>query len=128
MYPLSDMLIRIKNAGEAGKETVLVSYSNFKYVVAQILLREGYVSAVNKKGRGVKKLIEITLAYKNDKSKILGVKLASKPSRRVYTGVKNVRLPRQGYGEIILSTPQGVLTGKEAKKKKVGGEVLFTIW
>jgi len=128
MDPLSDMLIHIKNAGEAGKHTVVVSHSNFKFKVAEVLLREGYIAGLARKGRGIKKLIEITLAYNGKRPRIQGIKKLSKPSRRIYQGIRGIRLVRQGFGNVILSTPKGIVTGREARKAKVGGEVLFTIW
>lgn len=128
MDPLSDMLIQIKNAGNAGRESVSIPYSKFVFAVANVLLREGYVASVSRKGRGIKKTIEVSLVYEDSRPKIRGLKRMSKLSRRVYVGIRDIRPVRQGYGNLILSTPRGILTGKEAKKEKVGGEALFTIW
>ena len=128
MDPLADMLVQIKNAGEAGKKSVLVTHSNFKLAVAQVLLRKGYIAGLAKKGREPKRNIEIVIAYQNNEPKIKGIKRLSKVSRRLYANVRNLRPVRQGKGDLILSTPQGILTGAEARKGKVGGETLFTIW
>lgn len=128
MDPLADMIIHIKNTGNAGKEMATVPYSKFKFAVVNTLLREGYISSVNKHGRKEKKFIDIGLAYKNGKPRITGLSRVSKVSRRVYLGVGDMRPVRQGFGDLILSTPKGILTAKEAKKEKVGGEALFKIW
>lgn len=128
MDTLGDMLIQIKNAGLARKESILVPYSNFKYAVATVLLREGYIASLNKKTKKGLKMIEIGLAYNDDASRIGGVKRVSKLSRRIYMRAQDIRPVRQGSGLLVLSTPKGVLTGGEARKEKVGGEALFTIW
>jgi len=128
MDTLSDMLMRIKNATSAGKETAVVPHSKYKYAIAQVLLKEGYIAGVTRKGRGIKKFIEIHLAYEGKKPKIKGIKRVSKASRRLYTNARNIKLIRQGYGNLILSTPKGILTGKEARKEWIGGEALFEIW
>lgn len=128
MDPIADMLTRIQNAGKAGKQTVLVSYSKLKFAVASVLLKEGYILSLNKKGRKDGKFIEISLAYEGRTPKILGVTRISKPSRRMYTTFHDIMPVRQGHGDLILSTPKGILTGKEARTMKVGGEMLFKIW
>jgi len=128
MDSLGNMLHMIKNAGNAGKESVLIPHSNFKFSVAQALLKTGYVAGVSRKGRGAKRIIEISLMYENGNSKVKGVRRLSKPSRRVYFNVGTIKPVRQGHGDLLLSTPKGVLTGREARKLRVGGEVLFTIW
>ena len=126
MDPISDMMTRIRNAGKAGKETVSFPYSKVKFAIATVLLKEGYVSSV--KGKKEQRIIEIGLLYVNAKHKIQGVTRISKPSRRMYTGYSEIKPVRQGFGDVILSTPKGIATGKEARREKSGGEVLFTIW
>ena len=128
MDPIADTIIQIKNAGIAGKETTAVPYSKFRYAVAQALLSEGYVATVDKKTRKQKKTIEIGIAYEEGKPRIEGVKRISKLSRRLYSASKNLWRVRQGYGDLFLSTPKGVLSAREAKKKRVGGELLFEVW
>ena len=125
--PIGDMLNRIKTAGAIGSDTISVPFSNLKFAVAKVLEKQGYV-AVEKKGKKVTKTIEIDLAYTNDELKIKGVERVSKPSCRVYFGVRDIKLIRNGYGAIILSTPKGIMTGRDARKEQVGGEVLFKIW
>ena len=126
--PIGDMLARIRNAASVGHETVRIPYSKLKLAVAKVLLKEGYVSSVEKRGRKVVKNIEIGLVYNNNTPKIKGAKRVSKPSMRVYLGAKNIHRVRYGFGTSILSTPKGILTGGEARKEHVGGEVLFLIW
>jgi len=128
MDNLADMLIRIKNAGNAGKESVSVPYSNFKHAVASELLRSGYVASVNKKAQKGFKIIEIGIAYNEGKAKVKGLERVSKLSRRVYLGVSDIQPVRQGFGTLFLSTPKGIKVGKDAIALKVGGEALFKIW
>ena len=129
MHPLSDMLIRVKNAGNAAKETVAVPYSKMKMSVAEILAREGFVGGVSRKGKKVRKNIDIALLYNKDKRpRVQGMQLLSKPSRRVYIGAKSIYSVRRGIGRLIVSTPKGIMTGEEARKEGVGGEALFKIW
>ena len=125
---IGDLIIRLKNANRVGKETVVVSASKLKEAVANALKRAGFVGAVSKKGKD-SRFIEITLVYGAEKApKITGVQRISKPSRRVYQGSKDVRIFKNGFGTTIISTPKGILSDKEVKKEKVGGEVMFKIW
>ncbi len=114
----------IKNASKAGKKSVVVPYSKLKYSVASVLEKEGYISESAKKTKKGHPSLEISLSDK----KVNEVKRISKPSRRMYMGVKEIRPVRSGHGIIVLSTPKGILTGNEARKEMVGGEVMFTIW
>lgn len=128
MDTISEMLTRIKNAQAVSKKTVTVPYSKVNYEIAKILEREGFVEEVKKRGKTIKK-ISIFLKY-NDREtpKIKEIKRVSKPSRRIYLKYKDIYYPKCGYGLLILSTPKGILTAKEAKRLKVGGEVLCEIW
>ena len=128
MDPISDMLIRLKNGSDVSRAAVSLPYSKLKNAIGEVLLKEGYVSSVVKRPRDKGAVLEIELAYKDKKPKIKGVKRISKPSRRVYMGVSEIRSVRGGYGIIVLSTPKGILTGKDARKELVGGEALFKIW
>lgn len=124
---ISDFIIRLQNASRAGKETVSLPFSQMKFAIAEILEREGYIASVDKKSKkgGV---LSVVLAYKDGKPTIQGVKRISKPSRRIYMGVRDVRPVKRGHGLLVLSTPVGIATGKEAQIKRVGGEALFEIW
>ena len=122
--PIGDMLVRLTNASRVGKEFVHVPYSAMKAAVAKVLQAEGYIADVaNKNGN-----LALTLVYKDKRPAIGGAKRISKPSRRMYMGVRDVRPIKHGHGLLVLSTPAGVVTGKEAREKRVGGEVLFEIW
>ena len=123
--PIADFLVRVRNAGLAHKEAVVVSISNMTSAIETLLEKEGYVAHVAKKKVGP---FTITLSYKNGRPAIQGSKRISKPSRRMYMGVREVKPVKRGHGLLVLSTPAGVLTGKEAREKRVGGEILFEIW
>lgn len=124
--PIADLLVRLQNASRVRKERVSLPLSQIKLSIAHVLQKEGYVSAVeaSKKDR----TLLIALAYAGQRPAISGVKRISKPSRRMYLGVRDVRPVKRGHGLLVLSTPAGILTGKEAREKRVGGEVLFEIW
>lgn len=127
--PIADLINQIKNAGAVKKATVSVPFSNFKLSIAEKLKETGWVKAVEKKGKKVKKTLDITIKYNEDgKAFIQGVKRISKPGRRIYRGFEEVIPVKYGFGALILSTPKGIKTDKEAKKEKVGGEALFQIW
>jgi small subunit ribosomal protein S8 len=96
--------------------------------IVDILVRNKFLDSADKKGRGPKKFIEIKLKYENGKGVISNIKFISKPSRRIYSGYKEIKPIRHGYGISIISTPKGLVTNNEAKLEKVGGEVLFEIW
>lgn len=127
--PIADMLSRIRNAKAVSKKTVSVPFSNLKYRLANILLEEKFVSKVEKKGRHTSKTIEIDLKYeKEGESFITGLKRISKPGQRIYSGSKEIKGIRGGYGISVISTPKGLMTNKEAKKKNLGGEIICEIW
>lgn len=127
--PISDMLIRIKNASRVGHQTVTVPFSELKFAIAELLLREGYLTSVVKRGKKVRKTLALGIAYKDaGASALTDVTRISKPSRRVYLHAKDIYPVRQGKGLLVISTPSGLMTGSEAYKNKVGGEALFSIW
>ncbi|KKS77358.1 MAG: 30S ribosomal protein S8 [Parcubacteria group bacterium GW2011_GWC1_43_11b] len=128
--PISNMLIAIKNGAKAGKETVIIPHSNLKYAIASLLEREGYIKNVNKRGKKVKKFIACDIVYGTDKktAKLTDLKRISKPSCRVYCPVGEIRNVRNGFGLAVFSTPKGLLTDREARAQKVGGELMFKIW
>ena len=126
---ISELIIGIKNAGKAGKDSVKLPYSNFKMAVAEVLKKEGYVKSVSKVGKIPKRVLEVEIAYKErDVPKIKDVVRVSKLSKRIYRGTKDIKSVKNGYGLSIISTSNGIMTDKEANKAKVGGEVLFKIW
>ena len=127
MDPISDMFIRVKNASLAGHESVRIPYSKFKHEIARTLERNGFLGRIERKGKRVKKILDITLLMHGKEPLLSDVALLSKPSRRSYSSYKELRPARHG-GIILISTPKGVLTGKEARKEKVGGELIAEVW
>ncbi len=127
--PVGDFIIQIKNAGMVRKREVQVPYSKLKHAIGDKLVESGFVTAVAKRGKKVKKTLEVTLKYNTRGShEIQGVQRISKPGRRLYVGVAEIFPVKYGKGKRIISTPAGILTGEEAKEKNVGGEELFIIW
>lgn len=126
---IGDFIVRLKNGGAVGKETISVPYSKLRHSIADKLVDAGYLASATATGKlPQEKQLEVTLNYENGAHRINGVKRISKPGRRLYTKVTDIHPVKFGKGHIILSTPAGVLTGEEAKEKKVGGEKLFIIW
>ena len=128
--PIADMLTRIRNANTAKHDTVDVPSSKMKLAIAQILLDEGYIKSFELVDEGSYKNIHITLKYGEDKDEkiITGIKRISKPGLRVYAGKDELPRVLGGLGIAIISTNNGVLTDKEARKAGVGGEVLAFVW
>ena len=124
---IADMLTRIRNALHAKHDTVEIPASNTKKAIADILLKEGYISGVELI-EGVPGSIKVTLKYENGQKVISGLKRVSKPGLRVYVGANEIPQVLGGLGIAILSTSKGVMTGKEAKKLNQGGEVLAYVW
>ncbi len=128
--PIADMLTRIRNANTAKHDTVDVPSSKMKLAIADILVKEGYIKKYDLIEDGGFTTIRITLKYGKDKNEkiITGLKKISKPGLRVYAGAENMPKVLGGLGIAIVSTNQGVMTDKEARKANVGGEVLAFIW
>ncbi|PIV38563.1 MAG: 30S ribosomal protein S8 [Candidatus Portnoybacteria bacterium CG02_land_8_20_14_3_00_45_8] len=125
---IADLLIQIKNAQQAGRAAVVLPFSKLKLALAKILEKEGFVGSVEKKGAKPKEKLEITLKYDQGLPAIQGVKRISKLGRRLYIQADKIRSVRQGYGVAIISTSQGLMTDKEARRKKLGGEYLCEVW
>ena len=127
--PVADFITRLTNAGAVNHATVSLPYSSFKHAIAEKLKDAGYVAAIEKKGKKVRKTLDVTLKYDEAGKHIInGVKRISKPSRRLYKSAHEITPVRYGHGALILSTPAGILTDKEARKAHIGGEALFEIW
>ena len=122
------MLTKIKNAQAVKKENVKVNYSKINESILKILSSGGYIDGFEKKGQGIKRVLDIKLKYENNAGAINEIKLISKPSRHIYMGYKEIKLVKRGYGLMVISTPSGIMNGKDARKMKVGGEALFEIW
>lgn len=128
MDSISNMIIMMKNASLAGKESVSFPYSKLKDAIGQCLKKEGYISEISKKAKKGMPVLEVGLIYADKKPKITEVERISRQSRRIYFGLKDIHTVRNGSGLLVLSTPKGILSGKQARKEQVGGEALFKIW
>lgn len=127
--PIADMLTRIRNAIAAGHQRVDVPTSKLKLEVARILKEEGYINSFTTKGEGVGSSIRIFLRYDaKGTSSITHLSRVSKPGRRVYAGSMEIPKVLGGYGISIVSTSRGLMTGKQARKDKVGGEILAEVY
>ncbi len=126
--PISDMIISIKNAGNAGKEFAIVPFSNQKEAIATVLFKQGYIASYAKKGKKVVKTLDIGIAYEGKKPRIAGLARMSKPSHRFYMRAADIKPIKNGYGLMVISTPKGIMSGDEARRAQVGGEALFKIW
>jgi small subunit ribosomal protein S8 len=125
--PIADMLTRIRNAGKALLPAVELPHSRMKESVAKILKSEGYVADVAVEGNVMKKL-KIRLKYQGKKNVIEGLKRVSRPGLRRYVGSTEIPRVLSGMGVSIVSTSEGVMTGTQAKKKNLGGELLCYVW
>ena len=128
--PIADMLTRIRNANTAKHDTVDIPSSKMKNAIAEILYNEGYIAKYDIIEDGSFNTIRVTLKYGADKNEkiITGIKRISKPGLRVYAGKNEIPKVLGGLGTAILSTNQGVITDKEARRLQVGGEVLAFVW
>jgi len=125
--PISDMLTRIRNAGRALLPTVEMPHSRIKEDLAKILKQEGYIAEVAVEGKPFKK-IRLRLKYQGKKNVIEGLRRISKPGLRHYVGASKIPRVLGGLGVAVISTPEGVMTGNDARKKNLGGELLCYIW
>lgn len=127
--PIADMLTRIRNAQAVRQQTVSVSFSNLNLKISQILLREGLIEDYKRLRFKNQKVIKIHLKYGTDNNPVIsGLKRISRPGLRVYRRAKEIKRVRGGYGIAIISTSKGVMTDKEARRQKLGGEVICEIW
>ena len=126
--PITDMLNQIKNAQAVGKTEVLIPLSNVKNEISAILTKEGFIGEVKKTTKGKMKILKISLKYDNDVPAMAGFKRVSKPGQRIYKGSPAIRKVLGGYGISIVSTSKGIMTGKDAKRAKIGGEVMCEVW
>ncbi len=128
MDTISNLIIKLKNAGLAHHDEVSVPYSKLKASICDVLKKEGFIKSWEEKSEKEKKVLAISLFSENRIPKIKGVQRISKPSKRVYKKATEIRGVKSGYGALILSTSGGIMTGRDAKKAKLGGEALFNIW
>lgn len=126
--PISDMLTRVRNAGMASLAETTMPSSNFKKAVAQVLLEEGYITKIEEQCDGAKKELVIGIKYFKRKPVIEGIRRISKPSCRIYCAKSEIPKVRNGMGTVILSTPEGVISGTKAAELNVGGEIVCYVW
>ena len=125
--PISDLLTRIRNASLAQHAEVVIPHSKMKESISNILRDEGYIAGVKTEGAVVKQL-KLSLKYQDRKSVIVGLKQISSPGLRRYVNSADIPRVLGGMGVAILSTPKGLLTGTEARKQKIGGELVCFVW
>jgi len=127
--PITDMFNRIRNAQAVSKEKVYIPFSNFKFEIAKILKEEGFIKDIKKKRKNKKKALLIKLKYGSEGNPVFTkVNRISKPGQRIYKKASEVSLSKRGYGTSIISTSKGPMTAKNAKKQKIGGELICEIW
>lgn len=132
MSPIANMLAQLKNAQARGYAEIILPFSKMKFEIARVLKEKNFINEVEKRKRKTKKsefnVLAIGLKYDDGVGSISDISLISKPSRRMYTGKEELKPVRDGYGVSIISTSKGIMSGDDARKAGVGGEVLFEIW
>jgi small subunit ribosomal protein S8 len=126
--PISDMLTRLRNAIAVGKNEVSLPHSRVKQSVASLLQKSGFIDGVKVDGEGIDKKIVININPDKENARITEITRLSRPGRRLYAKAKDIPKVKQGRGIVILSTSKGVMTGDEAKKAKVGGELICRVY
>jgi len=122
-----DLIIRIKNGYMSHKEIIISPYSKFRVEILKKLKKLGFIKDFKFSGEKIQ-VIDIELLYQDEEPAIIGVEIFSRPGQRQYVSYKDLRPVLNGFGYSILSTPKGVLTNKEARQQKTGGELLFSLW
>lgn len=126
--PIADMLSRVRNGGQAGHRRVDMPVSNIKTEIARILKESHFIYDYKVLDDGRHRVLRVYLKYYDDRPLIRGIERVSRPGRRVYAGVDELPRVRNGLGMAIVSTSQGVMTDREAREQKVGGEVMAKVW
>ena len=126
--PISDMLTRIRNANLVRKTSVNVPYSKMKESVAKLLVNNGFIRNIKVQGSGIEKELLITVRNDNENPPITEIERLSKPGRRQYVNVRGIPTIKQGRGIVIMSTSHGIMTGNDAKEKRVGGELICKVY
>ena len=125
---ISNLIISLKNASATGKDSVYAPATKMIISILDVLKKKNYIDDYEIVGEEPKKQVKVVVKYENGEASIHGVRRVSKFSQRIYRGFKAIRPVKSGYGMMLLSTPKGILTDKEATEQKVGGEALFIIW
>jgi small subunit ribosomal protein S8 len=123
-----DLLAKIKNAQRAEKESFITPFSKMDFAIARVLVEAGYLRDAQKKTMGRHQALEVKLKYRDKRPAVNDFRILSKPSRHYYVGYRELQSVKQGQGIGVLSTPQGIMSNRAARKEKVGGEYLFQIW
>lgn len=126
--PIADMLTRIRNAQATRKPSVEVPFSQLKFNIAKALLKEGFLKEAEQRGRKERKVLELGLQYEDKIPMIAGVKKVSKPGQRIYASASELLKAKRKGGTLIVSTPKGVMTDREARRAHLGGEVICEVW
>ena len=127
--PISDLLTRIRNAVMVSKSYIEIPHSKFKFQLTSLFKDEGYVSDVKITGEGTKKIINIELKYSEDGASVIsGMNRLSKPGNRVYSSFDKLPRNNGGLGTVVVSTSRGLLSDSEARKRKLGGELICEVW
>ena len=127
--PITDMFNRIRNAEMADHPKTSIPFSRVKFQLAEILKKYNFILDVKKRGRTIKKTMLVSLKYGDDKHlTITQFKRISKPGQRIYQASRDIKKIKNGFGISIISTPEGIMTGMKAKKKKIGGELMVEVW
>lgn len=126
--PIADMLSRLRNAALAGKKTVSLPHSNAKAAVAGLLKESGFVASVKESGAKIDKSLEIDLCSEKENVKFSEIARMSRPGRRWYVNAREIPVVMRGRGIVIISTSQGMMTGEQAKKLKLGGELICRVY
>ena len=127
--PISDLLTRLRNASMVSKSNIEIPHSKFKLQLASLLKDEGYISDVKVEGDGTKKIINITLKYSEEGTSVIsGMNRLSKPGNRVYSSFDKLPRNNGGLGTVVVSTSRGLLSDSEARKRKLGGELICEVW
>ncbi len=127
--PISDMLTRIRNGQAVAKKEIILPFSKIKYEIGKLLVREGFLESAEKISETKFNQIKLVLKYdENDKPAVEHIKRVSKPGQRIYVSQGDIPKILNGLGLAVLSTSQGIITNKKARRMKIGGELLFEIW
>jgi small subunit ribosomal protein S8 len=126
--PIADYLTRIRNTIMSRQKALSIPYSKTKESISRILVENNFLEKCEITEKGIFKKLDVTLRYDNGKNAISELKRISKPGRRMYSKVEDLKPIKQGYGIAIVSTSRGIIDDTEAREKKIGGEVLCTIW
>ncbi len=126
--PITDMLNQIRNAQAVKKTEVLVPLSKMKYEVAKILSESGFIGEIKKSVKGKIKVLKIILKYDQGLPAISGIKRVSKPGQRIYAKTSEIKKVHGGYGISVVSTSKGLMANKDARKAKLGGEIICQVW